>query len=377
MDDISNSASAPPPHYPTPPPVIAPSAPPTPPRKGCGSRIFLWVVVLLFLLSLLGNVAQFLGGLVPGSARHSHAGGPRIEESVMEDNDAAEKIAVVDVSGIISSHLGAQSGSSQVELIRAELKEASEDVKVKAVVLRVDSPGGEVLASDEINRAIAAFQKKSGKPVVASMGNLAASGGYYISVPCRWIVANEMTLTGSIGVIMHTYNYRGLMDKVGVAPLVFKSGKHKDMLSGERMPGDIPDDERPMVQALIDETYGQFKHIVRQGRADAFKQNDGAGKALSDDWEDYADGRILSGRQALESGFVDQLGNFQVAVDAAKHIAGIKNADLVQYQERYDLGDFLRLFNRTQTPAIKVDLGMDGLKIESGQLYFLAPTSLR
>ena len=209
------------------------------------------------------------------------------------------------------------------------------------------------------------------------MGNLAASGGYYISVPCRWIVANEMTLTGSIGVIMHTYNYRGLMDKVGVAPLVFKSGKHKDMLSGERMPGDIPDDERPMVQALIDETYGQFKHIVRQGRADAFKQNDGAGKALSDDWEDYADGRILSGRQALESGFVDQLGNFQVAVDAAKHIAGIKNADLVQYQERYDLGDFLRLFNRTQTPAIKVDLGMDGLKIESGQLYFLAPTSLR
>jgi len=377
MDDISNSASAPPPHYPTPPPVIAPSAPPTPPRKGCGSRIFLWVVVLLFLFSLLGNVAQFLGGLGPGPARHSHAGGPRIEESVMEDNDAAEKIAVVDVSGIISSHLGAQSGSSQVELIRAELKEASEDVKVKAVVLRVDSPGGEVLASDEINRAIAAFQKKSGKPVVASMGNLAASGGYYISVPCRWIVANEMTLTGSIGVIMHTYNYRGLMDKVGVAPLVFKSGKHKDMLSGERMPGDIPDDERPMVQALIDETYGQFKHIVRQGRADAFKQNDGAGKALSDDWEDYADGRILSGRQALENGFVDQLGNFQVAVDAAKHIAGIKNADLVQYQERYDLGDFLRLFNRTQTPAIKVDLGMDGLKIESGQLYFLAPTSLR
>ncbi len=377
MDDISNSASAPPPHYPTPPPVIAPSAPPTPPRKGCGSRIFLWVVVLLFLLSLLGNVAQFLGGLVPGPARHSHAGGLRIEESVMEDNDAAEKIAVVDVRGIISSHLGAQSGSSQVELIRAELKEASEDVKVKAVVLRVDSPGGEVLASDEINRAIAAFQKKSGKPVVASMGNLAASGGYYISVPCRWIVANEMTLTGSIGVIMHTYNYRGLMDKVGVAPLVFKSGKHKDMLSGERMPGAIPDDERPMVQALIDETYGQFKHIVRQGRADAFKQNDGAGKALSDDWEDYADGRILSGRQALESGFVDQLGNFQVAVDAAKHIAGIKNADLVQYQERYDLGDFLRLFNRTQTPAIKVDLGMDGLKIESGQLYFLAPTSLR
>src|SRR2546428_583630 len=129
-------------------------------------------------------------------------------------------------------------------LISDQLRLAGEDDSAKAVVLRVDSPGGEVLASDEIYRAIADFEKDYKKPVVASMGGLAASGGYYVSAPCRWIVANELTITGSIGVIMHSYNYRGLLNKVGVRPEVFKSGKFKDMLSGEKDEEDIPAEER-------------------------------------------------------------------------------------------------------------------------------------
>src|SRR4029077_19925381 len=122
-----------------------------------------------------------------------------------------------------------------------------------------DSPGGEVLASDEISQAIKDFQdgkkgrgqdqeKVQGKPGIVSMGNLAASGGYYISAPCRWIVANKMTITGSIGVIMHGWNYRGLMDKVGIAPMTYKSGLYKDMLSGERATNEIPAGEHAMVQ---------------------------------------------------------------------------------------------------------------------------------
>ena len=127
-----------------------------------------------------------------------------------------------------------------VDVIQAQLDRAKDDKHVKAVILKVDSPGGEVMASDQINKAIVKFQEDSKKPVVCSMGSLAASGGYYISAPCRWIVADDLTITGSIGVIMHGYNYRGLMDKVGVLPMTFKSGKYKDMLSPDRSTNDIP-----------------------------------------------------------------------------------------------------------------------------------------
>ena len=157
--------------------------------------------------------------LFPGKSPKYYArtGGPRLEEIIKEDNDAPNKIALIEVNGIITGQAVDQGGHSMVDVIRAQLKRAQEDERVKAVILKVDSPGGEVLASDEINRAIADFQKKARKPVVASMGSLAASGGYYVSVPCRWIVANELTITGSIGVIMSAWNYRGLMDKVGPA----------------------------------------------------------------------------------------------------------------------------------------------------------------
>src|SRR4029450_5729008 len=115
-------------------------------------------------------------------------------------------------------------------VVEEQFRRAAEDKRVKAVILKVNSPGGEVLASDDIYNIIEKFQNKTQKPVVAAMGSLAASGGYYVSAPCQWIVANEMTITGSIGVILHSFNYRGLMDKVGLRPVVYKSGKLKDML---------------------------------------------------------------------------------------------------------------------------------------------------
>ena len=222
------------------------------------------------LISLFGNFAQlvsqaltFKGGLGNGISREV---GPNLDECLIKDNDASSKIAVVTVDGIITGQTVDQAGNNMVDVIKAQLDRAKDDRRVKAVILKVDSPGGEVLASDEIYRAINDFQKDSSKPVVCSMGSLAASGGYYISSPCRWIVANELTITGSIGVIMHTWNYRGLMDKIGVRPDVFKSGKFKDMLSGERETNEIPAEERVMVQGLIDETYQKFKDVVAAGR---------------------------------------------------------------------------------------------------------------
>ena len=270
-----------------------------------------------------------------------------------------------------------QGGYNMVDVIKAQLKRAEEDDKVKAVILKVDSPGGEVLASDEISRAIGDFQTKPhGKPVVCSMGSLAASGGYYVSAPCRWIVANDLTITGSIGVILSTWNYRGLMDKVGVRPETFKSGKYKDMLSGSREPDSITPEEREMVQALIDETYEKFKSVVASGRKRAQEKNKDKGRALTEDWADYADGRILSGTEAFKLGFVDELGTFDDAVKRAKTIAGIHKANLVEYQQRYDLSDFFRLFGQTDSKVVKVDLGLDAPKLQAGQLYFLSPTFL-
>jgi len=360
----------------TPPPVIAPPTA-TRPRKSRGWMITAIVLLLLLLVSVLFNLGSLFSNLVhmQGLQVH-HVAGPRLEEMLLEDNSASAKIAVINIDGIITSREIDQSGYNMVDTIKAQLKRAEEDHKVKAVILKVDSPGGEVLASDDISRAIADFQKQTRKPVIASMGSLAASGGYYVSAPCRWIVANEMTITGSIGVIMSTWNYRGLMDKVGLQPFTFKSGKFKDMLSGSRKPGEISPEEIAMVQALIDETYEKFVSVVADGRDYAHGKNKDKGRMLSLSWKKYADGRVLSGKEAQQLGFVDELGDFDAAADRAKEIAGISDANVIEYRVRYDLSDLFRMFGKSETRSLKMDLGVEFPKLEAGRLYFLSPTYL-
>jgi protease-4 len=379
-----NFSTPPPPHVPsTPPPIIAPAARAPQPKRGRGWMIFALVLLALLIFSGLANFGQLASTITRVGGGHSRTAGPRLDEAILEDNNASAKIAVIDVDGIITSRAMDQSGFTMADLIKTQLERAKEDSQVKAVVLRVDSPGGEVLASDEINRVITDFQKESKKPVVASMGNLAASGGYYISAPCRWIVANELTITGSIGVIMHTWNYRGLMNKVGLQPQVFKSGKFKDMLSGERDLSQIPEEEREeerrMVQGLIDETYNRFKEVVATGRAEAHRLNEDEGRPLADNWADYADGRVLSGSQAHELGFVDSLGNFQDAVKKAAELGGIgaaTHANLIRYQQRYDISDLFNIFGKSDAKVVKIDLGMEAPKLQAGALYFLMPTAV-
>ncbi len=323
-------------------------------------------------------------------AAHSHATadpGRNLEEVVLEHTNTDDKIAVVEVNGVIAEGEVGYSDMDLVTYIKEQFRAAEKDSDVKAVVLKVNSPGGEVMASDEIHDIIRKFQDKSGKPVVVSMGSLAASGGYYISAPCRWIVANELTITGSIGVIMENFNYRLLFDKIGVRPQVIKSGRFKDMLSPFKEPDNEKltaqeikdrDEELKMVQSLIDETFNKFKEVVKTGRDWAAAQNGpGQGKTLNADWADYADGRILSGKSALEEGFVDELGNFDTAVQRAKILTRIPKATLVQYRLPFDLGSVLaRVFSKTETPALKVDLGFDLPRLQAGQVYFLTPTAI-
>lgn len=361
------------------PPIQPPSAPPpiivsTPPRRR-SSRVWMFFTFLLLILVGLLMFSNMLAWVGPNPRTTGTESGIVFEEITVENPGAPDKIAIVDVYGMITSEPWNPGGRSMVDVVEDQLRVAAEDDQVKAVILQVDSPGGEVLASDDISRAIFNFQKEHGKPVIAAMGGLAASGGYYVSAPCRWIVANELTITGSIGVILHSFNYRGLLEKVGLQPFVFKSGKYKDMLRGSRPPEEIEPAEKQMIQDMIMDTYEKFLTVVREGRQRAAELNQGKGRTLVENWEDYADGRILTGKDAYEYGFVDELGNFETAVERTKLIAGIPgDAHIVRYREPFTLASLFGFAAKAEEKTIKIDLGIDLPKIHAGRPYFLSPT---
>lgn len=331
------------------------------------SLLLLLILTLMVGGRMLENMAA--GGTEPQS-------NDNLTEQTLKNPDAAVKLAVIPIEGMILGGSLGYEGGNMVAAVEAQLKRAEEDDRVKAVLLRIDSPGGEVVASDDIARLVREFQERSGKPVVASMGSLAASGGYYISAPCRWIVANELTITGSIGVIMQTYNYRELMDKVGVRAQTFKSGKFKDMLSGSKKLEEIDPAEREMMQEMIMASFARFKQVVREGRAAAKEKNPETVRALAANWEEFADGRVLHGKAAFEHGFVDEVGHFDIAVESAKRLAGVTGpARLVAYKRALNLGSFFRLLGRGGEggATVKIETGLKLPKVEPGRPYFLLP----
>lgn len=188
-----------------------------------------------------------------------------------------------------------------------QLYDFGKDDKVKAVVLRIDSPGGVVGPSQEISAAVKKLKAK--KPVVVSMGSVAASGGYYIAAPATLIYSNPGTITGSIGVLMKFSNLEGLMDKVGMKAFTLKTGKFKDVGSPART---MNEEEKAMLQSVIDSTHAQFVRAVAEGRRLPLERVG-----------ELADGRIFSGEQALELKLVDKLGTMQDAVDEAARLAGL------------------------------------------------------
>jgi protease-4 len=335
-------------------------------------------VMLVFSLLALGLIGA---GKSDRNWTHHHStqspGAAELHEVLVRDSPFEDKVAVISLEGVISGEVLSDIGSSMVELVSDQLERAAVE-GVSAVILKVDSPGGEVLASDEIYLLLEKFQKEHDIPVVASMGSLAASGGYYVSAPCRWIVANELTMTGSIGVIFHSYNYRGLMDKVGVRPEITKSGKLKDMMSGEKLPEEVLPEERAILQGMIDESFAKFKDIIRTGRNHAAELNlkDGVteGRKLASNWTEFADGRILSGQQALNLGLVDELGNFEVALDRALQLARLDGAKLITYQPHFRFPGFLSLLGQARSGSVKVDLGLPlQSRLPEGRLYFMSP----
>ncbi len=218
-----------------------------------------------------------------------------------------DKVAVVSIQGVLASSR---------ETIR-QIKEVRDKKDVKALVLRIDSPGGTVVAAQEIYAEIRKLRKN--KVVLASMGNVAASGGYYVACAASEIVANPGTITGSIGVISEYPNVEQLMKKVGLRAEVLKSGRFKDMGNPTRQ---MTEEERRLLQNLIDNIHKQFIRDVARGR----------GKTV-EEIEPLADGRVFTGEQAKENGLVDRLGDFEDAIDRAAELAGIEGKPEILYPE--------------------------------------------
>ena len=275
--------------------------------------------------------------------------------SLETETTAGARIGIVEAKGTIGEAAPAGIDSDKVVKL---LKKYERDEDIKAVVLRVDSPGGAVAPSQEIHDAVKRI--KASKKVVVSMGGMAASGGYYISAPADRIFAEPGTLTGSIGVIFLHFNVRGLLEWAKVEETTLKSGKYKDTLSPFRP---IQESDREEIQSISDDVYSQFVQAVAQGR--------GMPEARV---REIAEGRIYTGKRAKELKLVDELGGFDDAVAAAWGLAGQSGEPKVQYPPRdreLSLRDLVRGAFQGATE------GMGSAVPRQGGLMFLAPNLVR
>ena len=232
----------------------------------------------------------------------------------------AGNVGIVEINGVIAD---------SAEAIRL-LKHFREDDAIKAIVLRVESPGGVVGPSQEIYREVR--KTVPTKKVVASMGAVAASGGYYVAAACDGIIANPGTITGSIGVIMGYTNFEKLLEKIGLSPVVIKSGKYKDMGSPTRK---MTPQEAETLQYFVDQTHRQFIQAIAEGR----DMDLGHVKSL-------ADGRIYTGEEAMKKGLVDRMGNLEDAIEWAGRLGGIEGKIAPVYK-REDTFSFLRYISES------------------------------
>ncbi len=295
------------------------------PRKASGWRIF-WGVLLA--LSVLANVVLLFMIIMVFSLVMS---GPRelfdsrrdgFGEEVLVKGPTSRKIAVIRLEGIID---GAQS-----ERLRKHLRAARNDQNVKAVIVRTITPGGTVAASDQMHNEITKFRRETGKPVVAFMQSVAASGGYYTSVACDKIIAEPTVITGSIGVIMNNLVIKELLEeKLGVQPVIIKSGLKKDWPS--MFTETTEEQKQYLFDKLIGPAYERFVALVDQGRDDLSEQ----------EVRRLADGSIYGAEEALANKLVDQVGYFEDAVRLTEQLAGISDARVIEYTRLFTISSLL------------------------------------
>lgn len=268
--------------------------------------------------------AAVLPGCLPNSVTVSLRGGrDKLEQAVVlaDPGTPTAKVAMIDVRGLIAdvstpTLLG--DGPNPVDEVVMRLMAAEQDSSVKAVVLRINSPGGTVTASDILYREVESFRSRTKKPVVVSMGEIAASGGYYLSLAGDRILAEPTTLTGSIGVIIPSFNFSEGLNRIGIKSRSIKSGANKDLANPFEP---IREPQYAVLQQVVDEFYAKFKGLVVQRRPGLKAEN----------LADATDGRIITGARAAELGLVDELGGVRDAFTIAKELAGIKAGTLVKF----------------------------------------------
>jgi protease IV len=340
-----------------PPPTPAPAA------KAAGASPLPWIGMIVALVLLAGsaflNVALVMAIAVQGMP----AGGTNLAEKRLQGT-GRDKVLVVDVSGLIS-----RGGSvlflpaeDVVEHVKARLAVAERDERIKAVILRVNSPGGTVTASDDIYKAVLEFKKKSGKPVVSLMGDTAASGGYYVSMACDRVVAHEATLTGSIGVIMQFLNYKGLFEKYGLRwqTITPADADLKSIGAGDR---DMTEKERQVFQSMIEEMYTLFLERVKAGRKNL----------TAEKIRELADGRPYTGKQAFEAGLVDALGDLDTALEEARKIRSFaRDAVVIELRTVTPFSSLFGMRSAAPAPALSAaDIGHALENTLGARFYFL------
>ncbi|WP_163538692.1 signal peptide peptidase SppA [Gracilibacillus sp. YIM 98692] len=253
-----------------------------------------------------------------------------LNEKIIEKGSPTNKIAVLHLNGVIqdtTANTVINTNSYNHKRFLDMLNNAAEDRGVNGIILRVNTPGGGVVESAEIHDKIVEIQEEYNKPVYVSMGNTAASGGYYISAPADKIVAHHATLTGSIGVIMESFNFAEFAEEHGIDFNTIKSGEYKDIMSMSR---EMTDDEREILQTIIDDMYADFVQVIVEGR-----------NMSEDRVRELGDGRVYTGEQAQELGLADELGSLHDTIEMMKDDHEMGNAQVVEYEQGLGINQFL------------------------------------
>ncbi|MFD2657646.1 signal peptide peptidase SppA [Gracilibacillus thailandensis] len=269
-------------------------------------------------------------------------------EKVIERGSGNNKIAVLHLDGVIQDTTPStliNTNSYNHQRFLDMLDKAGEDNRVNGIILRVNTPGGGVVESAEIHDKILEIQEQYEKPIYVSMGNTAASGGYYISAPADKIVAHNATLTGSIGVIMESFNFAEFADEHGIDFNTIKSGEYKDIMSMSR---EMTDDEREILQTMIDDMYAEFVQVIVDGR-----------EMSEDRVRELGDGRVYTGSQAQEEGLVDELGSLDDTIEIMREDHDLANAQVIEYEPGFN---FNQWFGGTVQSMFRSESDLIGIK---------------
>ncbi len=325
-----------------PPPIPAPQPYQPAPRK---RSVWPWILgsilfcgLALIVLVVMGIASAVSAGVKQGASFNANTN--RMQKTEIRSGNS-DQIAHIDLEGVISAS-PSRNGNSMVDDFREMMESAVQDDAVKAIVVRINSPGGEVTASDRLHQIMQ--QTNESKPVVAYLDSIAASGGYYAACGSRHIIAHPTTFTGSIGVIMQSMKYQELFGKMGLSLEVFKSGELKDLLSGTR---ETSDKEIELINTLVQETYTRFLEVVSASRSKSVEELRAS---------PLTDGRIFSGKQALASGMVDGNGFIDDAYSQAMEMGNASGATVVRYTPQIGFFDLFSQLASTDVSSRRLEI---------------------